>query len=135
MVGLIVILFLYTHCIVVIANVIANLIGKYVHQAVEESRITGSMVSSLNSTFLALILKVDRLASFGDFRSISLCNIAYKVISKLIGLRLTSLLSKALSLEQFGFLKGRKILDVVGVAQECIHNIKSKKLKALKMDL
>jgi hypothetical protein len=80
---------------------------------------------------------VDKPTSLGDFRSIALCNIAYKVIAKLIGLRLKSLLSKALSSEQFGFLKGRQILDVVGVAQECIHNIKSKKLKALvlKMDL
>jgi hypothetical protein len=97
----------------------------------------GSMVSSLNSTFLALIPKVDKPASFGDFRPISLCNLAYKVIAKLIGIRLKPILSKSLSIEQFGFLKGRQILDVVGVAQECLHSIKTKKLKALvlKLDL
>jgi hypothetical protein len=50
---------------------------------------------------------------------------------------LKQILSKALSIEQFGFLKEREILDVVGVAQECLHNIKTKKLKALvlKLDL
>jgi hypothetical protein len=97
----------------------------------------GYMVSALNSTFLVLILKVDKPTRFGEFRPISLCNLAYKVIEKLIGIRLKPLLSKVLSLEQFGFLKGRKILDVVGVAQECIHNIKTKKMKALvlKLDL
>jgi hypothetical protein len=36
-----------------------------------------------------------------------------------------------------GFLKGRQILDVVGIAQECIHNIIVNNLKALilKMDM
>jgi mannosylglycoprotein endo-beta-mannosidase len=50
---------------------------------------------------------------------------------------LNSLLCKALSSEHFGFLKGRQILDDVGVAQECLHNINSKKLKSLvlKLDL
>jgi hypothetical protein len=95
------------------------------------------MVSSLNLTFIALIPKVDKPSSFGDFKPISLCNLAYKIIAKIIAIRLKLYLSKSLSLEQFGFLKGRKILDVVGVAQECLHNIKSKKLKALvlKLDL
>jgi hypothetical protein len=114
-----------------------DLIGNDVLEAVEESRRSGSMVSSLNSTFIALIPKVDKPSSFGDFRPISLCNLAYKIIAKIIAIRLKLYLSKSLSLEQFGFLKGRKILDVVGVAQECLHNIKSKKLKALvlKLDL
>jgi hypothetical protein len=76
-----------------------DLIGNDVQEAVEESRNSGSMVRSLNSTFIALILKVDKPTSFGDFRPISLCNLAYKVIAKLIGMRLKSLFSKALSSE------------------------------------
>jgi hypothetical protein len=46
-------------------------------------------------------------------------------------------LLKAISLEQFGFFKGMQIMDAVGVAQECFHTIKTKKLKAivLKLDL
>jgi hypothetical protein len=73
-----------------------DLIGNDVHEAMDESRNLGSMVRSLNSTFIALILKVDNPTRFGDFRTISLCNIAYKVIAKLIGMRLKSLFSKAL---------------------------------------
>jgi hypothetical protein len=113
------------------------LVGKDLFDAVEETNLRDPVIRLINSTFIALIPKVDKPTSFGNFRLISLGNLAYKVIEKLIGLRLNSLLSKALSLEKFGFLKGRKILDVVGVAQECIHNIKSKKLKALvlKLDL
>jgi hypothetical protein len=39
---------------------------------------------SLNLTFIALIPKVNRLASFGDFRTIALCNICYKIITKIL---------------------------------------------------
>jgi hypothetical protein len=46
-------------------------------------------------------------------------------------------MSRSLSEEQLGFLKGRQILDAIGTAQECLHSIKSKKLQAiiLKLDL
>jgi hypothetical protein len=113
------------------------MIGNEVLEAVEESRRSGTMVRSLKSTFITLIPKVDKPMSFGDFRPISLCNMAYKIIAKVIACRLKPFLSKALSLEQLGFLKGRQILDVVGTAQECMHNIKTKNLKALvlKLDL
>jgi hypothetical protein len=65
------------------------------------------MVNSLNSTFIALIPKVDKPSNFGDFKPIALCNLAYKIIVKIIAIRLKPYLSKSLSLEQFGFLKGR----------------------------
>jgi hypothetical protein len=47
------------------------------------------------------------------------------------------ILSRTLSAEQLGFLKGHQILDVVGSAQECLHNIKKKNTPALilKLDL
>jgi hypothetical protein len=104
---------------------------------VEESRREGTMERSLNSTFLTLILKVSRPSSFGDFRPISLCNLAYKIIAKVLANRLKPVLSRTLSGEQLGFLKGRHILDVVGTTQECLHNIKMKNMKAiiLKLDL
>jgi hypothetical protein len=59
------------------------------------------------------------------------------VISKIIAKRLRPILSRSLSEEQFGFLKGRQIIDAIGIAQECIHSIKEKKQQALilKIDL
>ena len=46
-------------------------------------------------------------------------------------------LAACISHEQFGFLKGGKILDAIGTAQECMHSIKAKKQKTLilKLDL
>jgi hypothetical protein len=61
-----------------------DLVGDDLLEAVEESRREGTMERSLNSTFLALILKVSRPTTFGDFRPIALCNLAYKIIAKVI---------------------------------------------------
>jgi hypothetical protein len=59
------------------------------------------------------------------------------LISKIIANRIKPILSWSLSKEQLGFLKGRQILDAIGMAQECLHSIKVKKSKAmiLKLDL
>ena len=104
---------------------------------IEESRQRGEVIRSLNSTFLALFWKVNKPTSFGDFKTIALCNLCYKIIAKLIANRIRPILSRSLSGEQLGFLKGRQILDAIGTAHECLHSIKTKKLKALilKLDL
>jgi hypothetical protein len=104
---------------------------------VEESRRLGTIIGSLNSTFLTLIPKSNKAVTFEDFRSISLCNLCYKVISKIIAHQIKPFLSRNLSEEQLGFLKGRRIQDVIGTTHERLHSIKKKqsKLLALKLDL
>jgi hypothetical protein len=81
-----------------------------------------------------LIPKENSPWTFGDYKPITLCNLCYKLISKVIGNRIKPIISRALSAEQLGFLKGRQILDAVGTAHECTHNIK-KKEKALLLKL
>jgi hypothetical protein len=49
-------------------------IGQDILSLVEETRITGQMPLSLNSTFIALIPNKDNLNTLDDFRPISLCN-------------------------------------------------------------
>jgi hypothetical protein len=104
---------------------------------VEDSLIKGKISRSLNSTFLVLIPKENNSISFNDFRPISLCNLIYKIISKVISNRIKLFLERSLSAEHLGFLKGRIIRDAIGVAHESIHNIKQKNQKALilKLDL
>jgi len=85
---------------------------------VEDSRRRGHLCGGINSTFLALIPKENRSVSFDDFRPIALCNLRYKVISKVITNRLKPVLSSCLSAEQLGFLQGREIQDVIGAADE-----------------
>lgn len=71
---------------------------------VKESKTYGCMYDTFNSTFNALIPKSDMPQSFNDYRTISLCNCIYKIISKIIAIHLKPILSHHISLEQFSFL-------------------------------
>jgi hypothetical protein len=102
---------------------------------VEDSRIKGKILGSINSTFLVLIPKQHQPLAFSDFRPISLCNLIYKIISKVISNRIKPILLRCISAEQLGFIKGRRIQDAIATAHECIHSIKHKNLKALVLKL
>ena len=80
-----------------------EVLGNDLRMVVEDSRISGRIPASFNSTFIALIPKSDNARSLNDFRPISLCNCIYKVISKIIARRLKAILSDNISNEQFGF--------------------------------
>jgi hypothetical protein len=56
---------------------------------------------------------------------------------KIISRRLKPFLSKTISQEQFGFLEGRQIHEAIGVAQETLHSMKTRKTKGVvvKIDL
>jgi hypothetical protein len=57
---------------------------------------------------------MDYPSTFDDFRPISLCNSLYKIIAKVIAVRLKPVLAKVISPKQFGFLKGRLIHEAIG---------------------
>ena len=91
----------------------------------------------MNSTFLTLIPKCEKPLNFADFWPISLCNLVYKIISKIATNRLKPILNRSLSANQFGFLKDRQITEPVGITQELLHSIKTKNSDSLvlKLDL
>jgi len=66
---------------------------------VEESLDKGSIYEPFNSTFLALIPKMDDPSSFEEFSHISLCNCIYKIIAKVIAVHLKPILSSNISKE------------------------------------
>lgn len=61
-----------------------DLIGQDLLLVIEDYGTTGRMSEAFNSTFIALIPKVDKPQYFDDFRPISLCNCVYKMTSKII---------------------------------------------------
>ena len=61
----------------------------------------------------------------------------YKLISKVIAVRLKPHLDTHISCEQYGFLKARQIVEPIGILQETLHTVKTKHMCALilKLDL
>jgi hypothetical protein len=114
-----------------------DLVGKDLLELVEDSIIHGKVIGAINSTFFTLIPKVNHTTTFGDYRPIALCNLCYKLITKIIAIKINPILSRTLPTKQLGFLKGCQIFDAIGTTQECLHNIKKKNSPSLilKLDL
>ena len=65
-----------------------NIMGNDVIKTVLDALNSGYVHESLNETFIALIPKVKNPKKVSDFRPISLCNVVYKLISKVMFNRL-----------------------------------------------
>ena len=72
--------------------------------------------------FVTLIPKENDATSFDRFRPIYLCNIGYKIITKIMARRLKNILPYIIPENQGGFIKGRKIWDDIILVQEEIHS-------------
>lgn len=98
-----------------------KLVGREVCDAVKEFLGAKRMLKEINSTFLCLIPKKIGADSPDQFRSISLCNSFYTIISKILNQRLLLVLPSLIADQQNGFIPGRKILNFFIVVHENIH--------------
>ena len=80
----------------------------------------GKFERSLNATFISLIPKKTDAVNICDFRPISLVGCIYKLLAKVLANRLAQVLDGIISESQNSFLGGRKILDSVLIANECL---------------
>ena len=117
-----------------------HIVGDIVIAAVLDYLNSGIMVLEINHTNIVLILNVKNPEKMTDFRPISLCNVMYKIISKVLANRLKRVLPHIISSTQSAFVPGHLITDNVLVAYETLHAMHSRKkgkkgLIALKLDI
>ena len=80
----------------------------------------GKLSKGINSTFIALILKVNSPQRLNDFRPISLVGSLHKILAKVLANRLRSVIGSVVSESQSAFVKGKQILDGILIANEAV---------------
>ena len=117
-----------------------HIVGTDITNTVLDFLNTGVMLPELNYTHIVLIPKVKSPEKMSDFKPISLCNVIYKIISKMLANRLKLILPQLISPYQSAFVPGRLITDNVLVAYETLHAMHGQKKGkkgaiALKLDI
>ncbi|KAK5776022.1 hypothetical protein PVK06_043980 [Gossypium arboreum] len=99
-----------------------------------------SELEVINKTHIVLFPKIENPKNLSHFRPISLCNVIYKIIAKVLVIRMSSMLGCCINEAQRAFIPGRLISDNELLAYEVLHSLKMKKKRkhgnfALKLDM
>lgn len=99
---------------------------------------SGRLLAQVNHTLLCLVPKMPIPASVDNYCPITLCNVLYRIISKILANRLKPLLPNLIDFNQSAFINGRRITDSILLAHELCHNLHTSQGQArmcLKLDL
>ncbi|PNX99881.1 ribonuclease H, partial [Trifolium pratense] len=114
-------------------------VGASVCKVVKEAFMDPINIHAINETLLLLLPKLDGATSLKQFRPISLCNVIYKVITKVITNRLRLVMPTLIGQHQCSFIYGGQSADNIIIAQKVFHSKKTKTgkkgLMAIKVDL
>ncbi|KAL0455247.1 UNVERIFIED_CONTAM: hypothetical protein Slati_0863900 [Sesamum latifolium] len=100
----------------------------------------GILPSELNHIYIVLIPKCKNPEHVSQFWPISLCNVIYKIASKVLANRLKPMLDSIISENQSAFIPGRYITDNILIAFEVNHHLRNKRkgkegVATLKLDM
>lgn len=117
-----------------------DIIGSDIVELVERFMQTGEIKEYINDTNIVLIPKKSRPEQMTYLRPITLCNVLYKIVTKVMANRLKHLLGDLTSPTQSAFIPSRLISDNILVSFEVLHYLKRKRqgkegYMALKLDM
>ncbi|KAM1486372.1 hypothetical protein ACFX2I_000579 [Malus domestica] len=95
-----------------------NIVGEDTTTAIKNFQATGRLLKQINFTHVTLIPKTKQPEEVAQFRPISLCNVLFRIISKVPANRLKRHISKIVSQTQCAFVPGRHIADNTIFASE-----------------
>lgn len=104
-----------------------NTIGDDVTYMVKDFSKSGALQDIMNDTLLSLIPKLKSPEKVSQLRPISLCNVHYKIVTKVIANRIKEFLDQVIGQEQSSFVPQRQIVDNIVTYQEALHSMRSKK--------
>lgn len=116
-----------------------TIVGDDVWTAIEQFFAGGILPESVNYILLSLIPKVNQVKSMKDLRPIGLCSVFYKIIAKVLTIRLQPFMGDIISSEKSAFMQGRFISDNILICHEVTHYLRTRKRSrnyslALKLD-
>ena len=100
-----------------------HIVDSDVTEAVLTALNTSHVPAILNSTFIALIPIIKEPKKVSDFKAISLCNVVYKLIAKVLVNHLKLILPYIVSDSQSAFLLGHLITNNILVAFETLLSV------------
>ena len=117
-----------------------DIVKEDVTRAIQAFFHSGSLFKLLNHSYIFLIPKKPFPDEVSHFRPMSLYNVIYKVMSKVIVNRLKLVMDSLITPYQNAFIQGRSISDNILLAHEIMDTLKKKKGKkfsfgALKIDM
>ena len=95
----------------VVGGSLCELVFKFLHDP--------TSVKDINQTYISLIPKIDHPELVKHFCPISLCNVAYKLLTKILANKLKPMMPSIIAFAptQCGFVRGRSISNNIIVAQ------------------
>ena len=101
-------------------------LGDLFMNALYESITKGQLTDTQGSGILSLIFKSGDETSLNNWRPITLLNVDYKIIARVLAYRLQKVIAKVVSSDQNGYIKNRfigfsirQIQDVIDYAEDC----------------
>ncbi|PKU65218.1 Putative ribonuclease H protein [Dendrobium catenatum] len=112
--------------------------GPLVCKAVKSFFSKGYLPKMAKATAIALIPKSTHASNISDYRPIALCNVFYKIISKILASRMKEIMPFIIGNNQAGFIKKRIATDNILLASEILSDFKKSaknKLMCAKLDI